>query len=143
MCIWIFLVSGCNQRLPNDFESLMELMNSNDETTSVNASNELSTQFGKDGLLRVLAEGKGRARARAARWLWRYEGRDVEQALLEIVAMESDSYLRVQALWSLADIGSDRALATVDEAAKGQDPDVAQMATKASAAIRNRNEKQR
>src|SRR5262245_9943089 len=72
MCVPVIFLLGCGPRLPNDLPSLMRLMESNDETTGVDASNKVSTQFGKDGLLRVLRDGDLRARARAARWLWRF-----------------------------------------------------------------------
>jgi hypothetical protein len=140
-CVLLVALSGCSRPpLPDDLISLMRLMNSNDETTSVNASNKVSERFGKDGLLRVLEEGELRARARAARWLWPYAAPDVEQALVYVVTTEKDSYLRVQALWSLADMGSENALPVVDKAAAEQDSDVAQMAVKAGEAIRARAE---
>lgn len=79
----------------------------------------------------------------AARWLWRYADTDVEQALLNVVTTESDSYLRVQALWSLTDMGSARALPVVDKAGTDQDQEVARMAAKAGVAIRAREKRDR
>jgi HEAT repeat protein len=116
----------------------MNLMNSNDQTTSVNASNKVSEMYGSDGLLRVLREGQSTARSKAARWLWRFPGDEVERSLIEIVEREKDDFLRIQALYSLEEIGTERAVPALEIATHDRDERVAAKARDAMAAIRSR-----
>jgi hypothetical protein len=124
--------------MPNDLPTLMNLMNSTDMTTSVNAANKISDLFGKDGLLEVLREGQPMARAKAARWLWRFPGDDVEAALCNVVDSDADSFLRVQALSSLGNMGTARAVPSVEVATHDQDLLVASSARDALWEIQSR-----
>lgn len=131
-------LAACGPRLPDDLPTLMTLMNSNDQATSVNASNKVSEMYGSNGLLRVLREGQSTARAKAARWLWRFPGDEVEQSLIQVVETETDDFLRVQALSSLEKLGTDRALPAIEAATHDPDEHVASSAREAVSAIRSR-----
>jgi hypothetical protein len=99
----------------------MEMMNSDNQTISVNASNKVATTYGANGLLTVLRHGKSTAKAKAAQRLRHFPGEEVERALLETIQKERDGLIRSQALCSLGNVGTSLAL---DVAVKAkQDPD--------------------
>jgi HEAT repeat protein len=108
---------------------------------SVNASNKVAELYGKDGLLHVLRNGQQKARYKAARWLGRFRGEDVEEELLKIVVEESDPFLRIQALYSLGRVGTTRALDALADTAEDSDESIARNARDAITAIRLRSEK--
>src|SRR5256885_3525133 len=100
---------ACDQQfrqMPDDLPSLIGLMNSDNETTSVAASNKVARVYGKHGLLQVLNEGEPTARAMAARWLVRFPDKEVEDALVALLNRERAPFVRIRALWTLKDIGS-------------------------------------
>jgi HEAT repeat protein len=132
-------MSGCEPRLPDDLPTLIELMSRNSQTVSVNATIKVWKLHGKAGLLRALREGQPRARARAAFRLRDLPDAEVEQVLMDSAVNDADSEVRVQALWSLEEIGTGRALPVVERATKDGDPDVARKARDAAAAIRRRS----
>jgi hypothetical protein len=134
----VALVVACGPDLPDDLPALMDLMNRDDMEYHVNASNKVSEVYGKDGLLYVLRNGRRKARYRAARWLWRFPGDDVEQALCHIVDDDSDSFLRIQALFSLERLGTERAMPTVEIATHDSDELVASSARDALWEIQSR-----
>ena len=129
---------ACEPTLPNDFQSLMQLMNSNNETTSVAASNKLSKTYGKDGLLIVLKDGRPQAQLMATRWLSRFPAPDVERAMSDVVLLNRDRSLRIGALWTLSEIGTVSALPAVDQAMQDPDASVAGMARDVANSIRGR-----
>ena len=129
---------GCYARLPNDLQSLMEMMNSNDQTTSVDSSNKVSRDYGAKGLLVVLAQGKPNARAMAALRLRHFPGEDVERALLDTAGKESDEFLRAQALCSLASVGTESSLDVAERSTHDPDGYVVYCAEEAVNAIKER-----
>lgn len=135
----LICMSACEPRLPDDLPALIQLMSENSETLSVNAMNKVRKLYGQAGLLRALREGEPRARARAAFRLRDFPDAEVERALLDHVANDADAEVRVQALWSLEEIGTERALSTVERATNDKDADVARKAREATAAIRARS----
>jgi HEAT repeat protein len=138
LLLMIVVCTACEPQMPNDLPSLMEAMNSNSETISVNASNKVSENFGREGLLTVLRTGGPMAKARAARWLWRFPNDEVEQALVLIVENERDSFLRSQALQTLGETGTSKALPVVEAASRSPDQLVSFSATDAMRLIRGR-----
>ena len=130
--------AGCGPRLPADLESLMEMMNSNNQTISVNASNKVANEFGSKGLLMVLSQGKPTAKAKAAQRLRHFPGEEVERALVEAVQKEPDSFIRSQALCSLAIVGTALALDAAEKARQDSDERVTNCAKEAIESIRAR-----
>ena len=132
-------LSACGPTLPDDLPSLIQLMNRDSETISVNSTVKVRKLYGKAGLLRALREGQPTARARAAFRLRDFPNVEIEQVLMGTAANDGDAFVRVQALWSLKEIGTEQALAVVERAAKDQDPLAARTARDAAAAIRTRS----
>ena len=132
----LICISACEPRLPGDLPALIQLMSENSQTLSVNAMNKVRKLYGQAGLLRALGEGEPRARARAAFRLRDFSDAEVERALLDHVANDADAEVRVQALWSLEQIGTEGALSTVERATNDKNADVARKARDAAAAIR-------
>jgi len=134
----LFCVAACGPRLPDDLPTLILLMNSNNETISVNSTNKVWKNYGKEGLLRALMVGQPTARARAAFRLRNFVDADTEQTLMEYAERDADGFVRAQALWSLQEIGTERSLSVVDKATDDPDPLAARTAREAAAAIRAR-----
>ena len=132
-------MSACEPRLPDDLPALIQLMNRNSQKVSVNATIKVWKLYGKAGLLRALREGQPRARARAAFRLRDFPDAEIEQELMDSAVNDADADVRVQALWSLEEIGTDVALPVVERATNDEDPDVARKARDAAAAIRARS----
>jgi HEAT repeat protein len=130
--------AACEPRLPDDLPALIQLMNSNDETISVNSTNKVWKNYGKEGLVRALEIGHPTARARAAFRLRNFANADTEQRLMESAEHDADAFVRTQALWSLQEIGTELALPTVDKATNDRDALAARTAREAAAAIRAR-----
>ena len=129
--------------MPDDLPALIQLMNQNSETVSVDATIKVWKVYGKAGLLRALREGGPTARARAAFRLRDFPDADIEQVLIDSAMNDADVDVRVQSLWSLEEIGTERALAVVEAATKDSDPLVSRTARDAAAAIRARSASQR
>ena len=132
------LVSACGPELPDDLPQLIRLMNENNQTISVNSTNRVWRQYGADGLLQALREGEATARAMAAYRLRSVPGQGVEEALMNTARRDPDGFVRTQAVWTLEEIGTTRALPAVEAATRDADPQVARMARSASDAIRTR-----
>ena len=132
---------GCERTLPDDLPSLMSSMNSNNETTSVAASNKVAKLYGKAGLLQVLTSGGPTARAMSARWLVPFEDAEVERALIATLNNDHDSAVRIRVLWTLKDTGTSASLEAVDRATQDRDAPVAAMARDAASAIRMRSKR--
>jgi len=140
VCLIAVATAGCGPDLPDDLDALTALMNSNNQTVRVNASNKVADVYGKDGLLVVLGQGEAGARGRAAQLLRHFPDREVEQRLVNIVRTDSDPYVRSQALCSLAKVGSVTALPVAQAAAGDAEPQVSYCAEEAVAGIRTRLE---
>jgi HEAT repeat protein len=138
MAVGLF-VSACEPKLPDDLSALIRLMNENSQTTSVDATNKVWRVYGKSGLLQALRDGQATARGLAAYRLKEFRDAETEQVLLEVVVKESVPFVRAQALTSLQDVGTERAIHTLEIAAKDSDPDVARNAKDAIEAIRVRS----
>ncbi len=134
----LICMSACGPRLPDDLPTLIQLMNSNDETISVDSTNKVWKNYGKEGLVRALEVGQPTARARAAFRLRNFADVDTEQTLIDRVTRDGDAFVRTQALWSLQEIGTERSLPVVDKATRDPDPLAARTAREAAAAIRAR-----
>jgi HEAT repeat protein len=132
-------MSACEPKLPDDLPTLIQLMNRNSQTVSVNATIKVWKLYGKAGLLRALREDQPTARAMAAFRLREFPDAEIEQVLMDSVVNDADAFVRVQALWSLEEIGTDRALPVVERAINDGDSDVARKARDAVAAIRARS----
>jgi len=50
-------IAACEPALPDDLSALIQLMNRNSETVSVNATIKVRRLYGQVGLLRALREG--------------------------------------------------------------------------------------
>src|SRR5688572_8218246 len=113
---WILALTliSCEPALPDDLDSLIEMMNSNSETVAVAAANKVQRNFGKEGLLRALRTGGTTARASAPRWLTKFPDADVEQALIVVAANRNeDESPRITAIWTLGDIGTRTSVPTL------------------------------
>jgi HEAT repeat protein len=131
-------MGGCEPSLLDDLPRLIQLMNSNNETISVDSTNKVWKKYGKDGLMRALEIGQPTARARAAFRLRNFADADTERMLIERVENDTDAFVRTQAVWSLEEIGTERSLPAVDKATHDPDPLAARTAREAAAAIRAR-----
>jgi len=131
-------LSGCGPNLPDDLPTLIQLMNRNSETISVDATLKVSRLYGNAGLLRALRDGLPTARARAAFRLRDFKDGETEQALLDVVVRDPDAFVRVQALTSLQEVGTARAIPVLQTATMDRDPDVARNARSAKGAIGDR-----
>jgi len=129
--------------MPDDLPSLATLMNSNNETTSVAASNRVTEVYGARGLLQVLDTGGATARGMAAIKLARFPRKEVEVALTRLLKKGDKPHVRISALSTLKEIGTDAALPVVDDAESDPDESVAAMARVAANTIRSRAEGKR
>jgi HEAT repeat protein len=105
----------------------------------VDATIKVWKLYGKAGLLRALREGQPRARARAAFRLRDFPDAEIEHVLMDRAVNDADAFVRVQALWSLEEIGTKRALAVVERAIDDPDRLVSRTARDAAAGIRARS----
>ncbi len=133
--------ASCGPSLPDDLPALMALMNENDVPISVDSTLKVTRRFGKAGLLTVLAEGRARARARAAFRLRDFPGDDVETVLLDTATGDPNAFTVVQALWSLEVTGTARALPRIAPLVESVDPLVARQALDAVTAITRRTQR--
>jgi len=135
VCVTSF---GCGPKLPDDLGSLAEMMNSTREVAAVAASNKVSKQFGKDGLIVVINTGQPNARAMAARWLGAFAGDDVEDVLAGALAPGETPTIRLNALMALGRSGTHRSLPIVRRFTADADPSVAKLAAETAGQIEGR-----
>src|SRR5258708_16244435 len=92
-----------------------------------------------DGTQVALREDQLTARARAALRLREFPDAEIEQVLMDSAVNEADAFVGVQALWSLEEFGTDRAVPVVERPMNDRDPEVARKAREVAAAIRARS----
>jgi HEAT repeat protein len=139
--VFLLLLVGaisCHEPLPEDLPSLTRLMNDNNETTSVAATNKVAIVYGRTGLLQSLKDGGPAARTMAAAWLFRFPGDDVQAALLKAVDSSDEVSVRLNALVTLKRIGTASSLPAIDHATHDSDSSVARTAADTARAIRLR-----
>lgn len=136
-------VFACGPHLPDDLPSLIRLMNEKDETRSVDSTNKVWQGYGKSGLIRAVDEGGAIARARAAFRLREYKGRDVETLMVRLINADPDPFVRLQALWTLEEIGTSEVLPTVQQMVNDSDATISRQAQDTVRAIQGRAETSR
>ena len=137
--LWAALAAGaCRGPLPDDLPSLVARMGENDESVSVDSTNKVRRLFGKAGLVQALRDGRPTARSRAAFRLRDFPDPQTEQLLMQTASQDADFFVKVQALWTLAEIGTASALPTIDQAVRDAHPEVASMARDAAQQVRRR-----
>jgi HEAT repeat protein len=129
---------GCGPHLPDDLTSLIRLMNEKDETLSVDSTNKVWKAYGKSGLIRAVDEGGAIARARAAFQLREYKDRDTETRMVRLISTDPDSFVRLQALWTLEEIGTPEVLPTVRRMVNDSDATISRQSQDTVRAIERR-----
>lgn len=107
--IWVNL----NNKLPDDENSLIEMMGNNDEDVSFSAAHKL-VKIGKAPLLRACLNSNPNVRGCAAHFLMNFPGKDV-QTVLMTTAKDSDPWVRMWSAYSLGEIGDKDAVKTLEK----------------------------
>ena len=138
----VTMTSACGAALlPDDVSTLVQVMNENGETRSVDANNKVWRTFGKEGLFQAVRAGGPRARARAAFRLQDCHDGECERILIQLLLQDDDTFVRTQAAWSLGIMGTTNALDALRKAAPSTDKNLSQVARDSEAAIARRSEK--
>lgn len=124
--------------LPDDLASLVQIMNENGETRSVDATNKVWRTFGKDGLFEAARTGGPTARARAAFRLQDCNDGVCELELIRLLIQDNDTFVRTQAAWSLGVMGTPKAVPALRKAAAHDEKGLSQVARDAEVAIARR-----
>jgi hypothetical protein len=137
----VIMTGACGAALlPDDLSALVQVMNEDSETRSVDATNKVWRTFGKKGLFQAVRAGGPIPRARAAFRLRDCTDSECERILIELLLQDDDTFVRTQAAWSLGTIGTTNALDALRKAALSTDKSLSQVATDSEAAIVKRSE---
>ena len=112
VCLVIGSITAAQRRIPDDVSSLIEMLGNNDMDLQSQALQRL-VLHGKQPLLEGLRHRKPGVRANAAHGLGLLHDPSAEGDLLES-AVDSDRYVRMWSAYSLGEIGSAKALPTLE-----------------------------
>jgi len=103
--------------LPDDVDSLTELMGSNDQEIHLGAAHKLKRKFGKEPFLAALKHPNPNVRSVAVHFLSFFREPGVQEALISM-ASDSDPFVRKWVAYSLGQIGDKHAFLTLRDLAK-------------------------